>query len=124
MRSITARLVALAAVVPNAVTCLGHALTLAWLLGAPWWIGAVGLACDAFDGLLARRLWVTSEYGALYDWTVDTTVCAVVLERLGVLPLLLAVVPLQVELHRRGAHLSGRAAASIALGLMQLRGPL
>ena len=33
--------------VPNALTCLGHVLTLAWLSGAPWPVGIAGLACNA-----------------------------------------------------------------------------
>lgn len=101
--------------VPSVVTGCGHALTLAWLLGAPLWLGIVGLLCDAFDGWCARRLGASSAYGSLYDWTVDVTVCAVVMQRIGALPLALAAVPLQVWLRQTGRHASGRAAASIAL---------
>jgi phosphatidylglycerophosphate synthase len=113
---------ALRASLPSAVTLVGHLLTLAWLSGAPLWVGAVGLNCDALDGFCARRLGVSSVYGALYDWSVDVTACALLLDRLGALPLLLVVVPLQVKLHLRGAHVSGRAAASVALAALQLRG--
>lgn len=109
-------------VVPHAITFLGHGLTLAWLLGAPLWIGAVGLLCDAADGVSARRLRVASAYGALYDWTVDVTVCALVMQRLGALPLLLVLVPLQVYAHRAGRHVSGRAFASIVLAVLTLLG--
>ena len=111
-----------ARVVPHAITCLGHGLTLAWLLGAPLWIGVVGLLCDAADGLSARRLRVTSAYGALYDWTVDVTVCALVVQRLGALPLLVVLVPLQVYAHLAGRHVSGRAFASIVLAVSTLLG--
>jgi phosphatidylglycerophosphate synthase len=108
--------------VPHAITCLGHGLTLTWLLGAPLWIGVVGLLCDAADGISARRLRVTSAYGALYDWTVDVTVCALVVQRLGALPLLVVLVPLQVYAHLADRHVSGRAFASIILALITLLG--
>ena len=108
--------------VPHAITFLGHGLTLAWLLGAPLWIGAVGLLCDAADGFSARRLRVASPYGALYDWTVDVTVCALVVQRLGALPLLLVLLPLQVYAHLAGWHVSGRAFASIVLAVLTLLG--
>jgi phosphatidylglycerophosphate synthase len=104
--------------VPHAITFLGHGLTLAWLLGAPLGIGVVGLLCDAADGFSARWLRVGSAYGALYDWTVDVTVCALVMQRLGALPLLLVLVPLQVHAHRAGRHVSGRAFASIMLAVI------
>ncbi|MFS8070594.1 MAG: CDP-alcohol phosphatidyltransferase family protein [Byssovorax sp.] len=108
--------------VPHAITCLGHGLTLAWLLGAPLWIGGVGLLCDLADGISARRLRVTSAYGALYDWTVDVTVCALVVQRLGALPLLVVLVPLQVYAHLADRHISGRAFASIVLAVITLVG--
>ena len=108
--------------VPHVITCLGHGLTLAWLLGAPLWIGVVGLLCDLADGFSARRLRVTSAYGALYDWTVDVTVCALVMQRLGALPLLVVLVPLQVYAHLADRHVSGRAFASIVLAVITLVG--
>jgi phosphatidylglycerophosphate synthase len=108
------------AAVPNGITLVGHALTIAWLLGAPVWIGAIGLLCDAADGFCARRMKVASRFGATYDWTVDVTVCAVVLQRLGLLPLALLVVPLQVRAHLAGRHVSGRATASIVLVALAL----
>ena len=107
---------------PHAITCLGHGLTLTWLLGAPLWVGGVGLLCDAADGISARRLRVTSAYGALYDWTVDVTVCALVVQRLGALPLLVVLVPLQVYAHLADRHVSGRAFASIVLAVITLVG--
>jgi phosphatidylglycerophosphate synthase len=108
--------------VPLVISLLGHWLLLAWLLGAPLWIGVVGLLCDAEDGFCARRLRVVSAYGALYDWTVDVTVSALVLQRLGALPLLLVLVPLQVHAHLAGRHVSGRAFPSILLAVVTLLG--
>ena len=108
--------------VPRAITCLGHALTLAWLLGAPLWIGVVGLLCDAADGISARRHRVTSAYGALYDSTVDVTVCALVMQRLDALALLVVLVPLQDCAHLADRHVSGRAFASIVLAVLTLLG--
>jgi len=94
---------------PSVVTCIGHVLSLAWLQGGPWYVGLVGLLCDKLDGTLARRLGVSSDWGGLYDWLVDVTMAALVLDRLGVLPLAVLFVPLQVELRQRGHHVSGRA---------------
>lgn len=42
--------------VPHAITFLDHGPTLAWLLDAPLWIGAVNLLCDAANGFSARHL--------------------------------------------------------------------
>jgi phosphatidylglycerophosphate synthase len=95
--------------VPNALTCLGHLLTLAWLSGAPWPVGLAGLACDALDGPSARRLGATSAYGARYDWTVDVTCAAVLAAHLHVLPVLVLLVPAQVLVRQAGRHVSGRA---------------
>ena len=100
--------------VPHAITFLGHALTLSWILGAPIWLGLLGLLCDAFDGFAARRLGASSAYGALYDWTVDVTVCALLVARLGATPLLALIVPVQVLGHLRGWHFSGRTLATLA----------
>jgi len=94
--------------VPNALTWLGHVLTLAWLLGAPWAVGLAGLLCDALDGISARKLGAASEYGSLYDWTVDVTCAAIMAERLHALPLLALLVPAQVYARQRGWHISGR----------------
>jgi phosphatidylglycerophosphate synthase len=109
-------------VVPNGIPFLGHGLTVAWLLGAPFWIGVVGLLCDAADGATARRLGVTSASRALHDATVDVTVCALVLERIDALPLLLVAVPMQVSAHLSGRHVAGRAFASFVLVVLTLLG--
>ena len=107
---------------PRAIPLLGHALTLACLLGIPLWIGVVGLRCDAADVFLARRLCVTSAYGAIYGWTVDVPVCALVVQRLEALPGLLILVPLRVDAHRAGRHVSGRALVSLVLAALTLVG--
>lgn len=97
-------------VLPNAITFIGHALTLAWLCGAPWPVGLLGLILDAIDGAVARRLKATTEYGSLYDWTVDVTCAAVIASRLDIVPLLAIIVPAQAWLRLKGKHTSGRAA--------------
>jgi phosphatidylglycerophosphate synthase len=94
---------------PNLLTLLGHALTLAWLAGAPWPFALIGLFFDDLDGFAARRLDAASEFGSLYDWTVDVTSAAVVAVRLHLLPLLVVLVPAQVLARRAGRHVSGRA---------------
>jgi phosphatidylglycerophosphate synthase len=96
--------------IPSLVTCAGHALTIAWLLGAPWAVGVFGLLFDALDGFLARRLGVETCFGADYDWAVDVSTAVLICARLHVLWLALAIVPLAVLLRHRGLHVSGRAA--------------
>ena len=108
---------------PNAITCVGHALTLAWLLGAPVWIGVIGLLCDDLDGWVARKLGATSIFGSTYDWTVDVTVAAVVFDHLGLLPLALVAVPLQVRARLAGRRVGGRAALSVLLAVVTLAQP-
>jgi phosphatidylglycerophosphate synthase len=95
---------------PSSVTLMGHALTLAWLCGAPWFVGIVGLAFDILDGMVARKFNASTEYGSLYDWTVDVTCAAIIADRLHVTLALACIVPLQVWLRRSGKHVSGRAA--------------
>ncbi len=106
--------------VPSAVTWAGHLLTFWWLVGGPIAAGVAGLLLDALDGYAARRLGVSSAFGSLYDWAVDVTVCALVLQHLGAAPLCLVLVPLQVRAHLAGKHVSGRTAVSIVLMLVQL----
>ena len=93
---------------PSLITLLGHVLSLWWLLGGPVCAGVIGLLCDAADGAAARGLRACSQWGSLYDWTVDVTMAALLCQRLHLLPLLILLVPLQVWLRRRDQHLSGR----------------
>lgn len=99
---------------PSAVTFLGHLATLAWLTWGGWWLAGLGLAADALDGRLARRLGVAGWFGREYDWLVDTSVAALVVwEVLGRVPAaaaLLVLVPAQAALRTRGLRVSGRAA--------------
>ena len=100
--------------IPSIVTFLGHALTLAWLLGAPWLVGLLGLTFDAADGFLARRLGAETRFGADYDWAVDVSTAALICARLHVLWLALAIVPLAVLLRQRRVHVSGRMLLTFA----------
>lgn len=86
---------------PNPITCVGHALTLAWLLGRARF-GSASSVCSATtstDGSRAK-LGATSIFGSTYDWTVDVAVAAVVFDHLAFLPLALVAVPLQVRARR------------------------
>jgi phosphatidylglycerophosphate synthase len=99
---------------PSAVTLCGHALSLLWIAGALHWPWAiVGLGLDAVDGRLARRLGVASEFGALYDWTVDTTLMCLLCARLHSVLILVLIIPTTVFLRTRGhTHISGRFLAT------------
>jgi phosphatidylglycerophosphate synthase len=99
--------------IPSAVTFIGHALTIAWLLGAPWAVGLCGLLCDAADGFLARRLGAETRFGSDYDWAIDVSTAVLLCARLHVLWVALAVVPIAVVLHQKRVHVSGRAALTV-----------
>lgn len=105
--------------VPNAVTFLGHGLTIWWLLGGPWIAGAAGLLCDDVDGWLARKLGACSRFGGTYDWAVDVTLSSVLLAELGLLPLATILVPIQVWRKEFGPPVgplqSSRAALTVGL---------
>ncbi len=100
---------------PNAVTLLGHGLTIWWLAGGPLLAGAVGLLCDDVDGWLARKLGATSRFGGTYDWATDITLCSVILDKLGVLPLALALVPIQAYRKEFGPPVAPLSSARAAL---------
>ena len=106
--------------IPSALTFLGGALFVAWLLGAPLWVGVAGLLCDALDGYAARRLGATSDFGSLYDWTTDVCCFALLAGKLGAPWLAVLAIPAQVFLRLRGRHLSGRAALFIVAALYSL----
>jgi CDP-alcohol phosphatidyltransferase len=50
---------------------VGHGLTIWWIVSGVWWLGRAGLGCDVVDGAIARRMGSVTEFGGLYDWTVD-----------------------------------------------------
>lgn len=99
---------------PSALTLLGFALSLWFLLGGPWWGGCLGLACDLADGAAARRLGAQSFFGARLDWSVDTC-CAALAAGMLWLPLV-AVLPLTWALAETfSVKFSGRSALFFAL---------
>jgi phosphatidylglycerophosphate synthase len=87
---------------------LGLALSIAWLLGAPTWIGFLGWALDAADGLVARSLRAESKYGAALDWHADVAITVVLAAKMS--PLVLAlVVPWMAAAHVRSWRCSLRS---------------
>lgn len=108
---------------PSVVSCLGHALTLAWLVGLlRWEFALIGLACDFLDGFLARRLRAESRFGSLYDWTIDITSLVLVLAKLRIELLALVLIPFAVFARLRAWHFSGRAAFMLILIGIQIGG--
>jgi hypothetical protein len=105
-------------VLPSLITLAGHVATVAWLAGGPWWLALVGLALDVLDGTVARRLHVTSAWGGLYDWLVDSTAAAILVASISPF-LLLVLVPAQVHLRHKHVRISGRAA--LTLGVLAWR---
>ncbi|WP_170229587.1 CDP-alcohol phosphatidyltransferase family protein [Polyangium fumosum] len=113
-----------------AVTTLGLASSLLWLGGVlPWWAGLFGLLCDAADGEIARRSGGVTTFGALYDWSADLVLCALGWAHLGgtfspaSLVLLAFLVPVQVALHLKQVHFSGRTGVFVAGILLEVFGP-
>lgn len=109
--------------IPCAITIIGAALSMAWLMKlVPWWIGALGLVCDCLDGPIARKMDASTVYGSLLDWTVDMLLFAIAISR--ALPaeyaicVMLAALPVQVGLRSIGVHFCGRA---LAFGLLFAR---
>lgn len=58
---------------PSAVTLAGYAMSLAWIAGAPWWVGVLGVLADEIDGRLARKTGAVTRYGGELDYAVDLT---------------------------------------------------
>ena len=111
--------------VPQAVTLCGHTISLLWIAGAlswPWAI--VGLSLDAADGFIARKLGVSSDFGALYDWTVDVTLMCLLLARVHAALVVALVVPAVVLLRTRGhMHVSGRFLVTFGVLLREVALP-
>jgi phosphatidylglycerophosphate synthase len=109
---------------PSAITLCGYAASLAWLAGAPWWIGALGIVADELDGRIARATGEVTRFGGELDYAVDVTLtglCAV--RALG--PMGLAVLPIvtmtQAALRTQGERPtlgSARAGFSV-LGMLR-----
>ena len=82
-------------------------------------MGFLGLVCDCFDGAIARKLKVATDYGSLLDWSVDMMLCAIAVSR--VMPpklaifALVAALPAQVALRLTGTHFCGRALVFVAM---------
>ncbi len=104
--------------VPNVVSLIGCASTVAWLAGGSVWWLVLGLGLDELDGEIARNLGQTSGFGAQLDWTIDVATCAAIAMKLGgiflwTLPLTIAV---QAWLRNRGQAPSfGSARAAMVL---------
>lgn len=97
-RAVAERQLATLSALPSAITFGGYALSLAWLTGGPAWMGIAGIAADELDGRVARATGQTSEYGSLLDWSVDLSMTALTLGRLGALWALPVVTAAQVYL--------------------------
>lgn len=109
-------------IAPSCISVFGHGLTLMWLLGSSWTCGLLGLLCDCADGFVARRLKAESEFGSLYDWTIDVTVLVLLLFRLHVPWLVILAVPFAVYLRTLKVHASGRAALTFVALAVSFRG--
>ncbi len=108
------------AYIPCVITTIGAALSLAWLIGGlPWWIGAIGLVCDVLDGFVARKLHVETEFGSLFDWSVDMTLFALAITRSfspeTAITIICGALPLQIGLRVMDVHFCGRAIAFAVL---------
>jgi phosphatidylglycerophosphate synthase len=68
--------------VPNVVTAVGFGLGVWWTQGGPDWAAVASIAADELDGYCARRLRQRTEFGSLFDWGVDLTPTALVLNKL------------------------------------------
>ena len=97
--------------VPSMLTALGSTAFMFWIVsGSPAWAIA-SLAFDILDGFAARKLRARTRFGAIYDWTVDTTAAAVLVAQHA--PVWLpALVLAQAMARAHGVRVSGRALAT------------
>lgn len=87
------------------VTLFGYACSLAFIAGAPWYVGALGILADEADGRIARARGETTLLGKELDYAADVTLTGLsALKLMG--PAGLAALPLvtlvQADLRSRG----------------------
>lgn len=99
--------------VPGLLTACGSVAFVLWFAGGSAWWAIASLAFDVADGWTARRLQARTRFGAIYDWTVDTTAAAAIATRFAPASLPLLVL-FQAAARRMRWRVSGRAALTLA----------
>lgn len=105
--------------VANLVTLIGLCCSVAFLAYRFVPLAIAALVCDTADGAIARRLGVSSSWGAELDWHVDVVSAAVAAWLIH--PLALLALPLWLAVARvRGWRVSLRVACFIALAVVEM----
>lgn len=99
--------------VPCTVTFLGHLLGLYWLASGRPLFAILSLACDFFDGRIARVFSAVSPFGSEFDWLVDVTLAALIVGRFFPCWVFVVLVPVQALSRTRRWHFSGRFALTV-----------
>lgn len=95
---------------PSICTFLGNLLALGWLISGVWPLALASLLADCLDGWLARRWHTESEFGSNYDFTVDSTIGALIVFLVFRQPWLVALyLPIACYCRFKRWHFSGRA---------------
>lgn len=87
---------------PNAITLLGYASAIVWLVGGSPWFAVASIIADELDGRIARATKQETSFGKELDWAVDLTLTGAVAMRIGMPYLLPIFTTLQVAAHDRG----------------------
>jgi len=87
---------------PNAITLLGYASAIVWLVGGSPWFGIASILADELDGRIARATGQETSFGKELDWAVDLTLTGAVAMRIGLPWVLPIATTLQVARHDKG----------------------
>jgi hypothetical protein len=87
---------------PNAITLVGYASAIAWLVGGSPWFAIASIIADELDGRVARATGQETSFGKELDWATDLTLTGAVAMRTGMPYLLPIMTTLQVARHDRG----------------------
>lgn len=106
--------------IPNGLTTIGLAASVAWLMGAPGAFAAVSIVADELDGYTARLTGQTSGFGAAFDRTTDVALAGAVAMRLRAPWLLIPAVPLSALAHDEELPIFGSMRAFMTIGALML----
>lgn len=105
---------------PNGLTTIGLASSVAWLMGASWAWAAVSIVADELDGYTARLTGQTSTFGAAFDRTTDVALAGAVAMRLRAPWLLIPAVPLSAYAHDDEWPVLGSTRAFMTIAALML----
>ena len=111
-------------IIPSTITTSGHAASLMWLVSGIWPLAIIGIFLDCLDGFAARKLKTSTDFGSVYDYTVDVTVTSIIAFSVLHQPwICLCVVPLATYCRSKRWHFSGRTLlTAVTVGVLWVHG--